>query len=126
MANTVLSLIGPDLAIADIVVNAGPAPIPSANPSADNTQATLRRSYAVQFDTATSSIVIDTGLPPQSAPGSYALSLVPNAAGAGALVYTRSVLASYSPTDGKLTLTAGAGANADLFVTVDLAHTLSR
>jgi len=127
MANSVFSLIGPDLALADITVNAGPAATVAPNTSAANSPTTLRRSYAVEIDAATSSMVIETGLPSQAGGGSYALSLVPDGAGGGgAEVYTRSILASYSPSDGKLTIDAGNGANANLFITVDLAHTSTR
>lgn len=129
MANVVFSLIGPDLAPADIVVTGGPAATVAPNTSASNTQTTLRRSYAVALDAATSKIVIETGLPAQDAGGSYALSLVPDGAvvADGAEVYARGLVAKYSPNDGKLTIEeSAASAAAAFFVSVDLAHSVTR
>lgn len=129
MANIVFSLIGSDLAPADIIVTGGPAATVAPNTSTSNTQATLRRCYAVELDAATSKIVIETGLPAQDAGGSYALSLVPDGAvlAAGAEVYARGLVATYSPADGKLTVEENAAsATAKFFVSVDLAHTVTR
>lgn len=129
MANVVFSLIGPDLDPADIAVTGGPAATVAPNTSTSNTQTTLRRSYAVALDATTSKIVIETGLPAQDAGGSYALSLVPDGAvvAAGAEVYARGLVVTYSPSDGKLSIEENAAsADAAFFITVDLAHSVTR
>lgn len=127
MANVIVSLIGSDLDPADIVNIAGPAATVTPNPSANNTQATLRRCYDVTMDALTTQLAIATGLPLQTGLGSYTVSLTPTTpALEGLEVYVRQILATYLPTTGELTIEGAAGAQAAFFVAVDLAHTVTR
>ena len=127
MANVVTSLIGSDLDPADIVNTAGPAATVTPNPSANNTQATLRRCYGVSMDALTTGLAIDTGLPLQAGLGSFSISLTPSTPLVEGLeVYVRQIVANYAPTTGVLTIAGAAGNFASFFVTIDLAHTVTR
>jgi hypothetical protein len=128
MANVIVSLIGSDLSAVTDITPAAPASSVIANPSANNTQATLRRCYGVVQDVATSSLVINTGLPLQAGLGSYTVSLTPSTPAAeGAEVYARGLVANYVPTTGLLEIKeSAAGGIASYIVAVDLAHTVTR
>jgi hypothetical protein len=128
MANVIVSLIGSDLDAATDITPAAPSSSVIANPSANNTQATLRRCYGVVQDVATATLVIDTGLPLQAGLGSYTVSLTPSTPAAeGAEVYARGLVANYVPTTGALTIAqSAAGGIASYIVAVDLAHTVTR
>ena len=128
MPNTVFSLIGPDLVAGDVTLTGGPAlSAIVSNPSASNTQATLRRCYTVEVDGLTTLFVIQTGLPAQDAPGSYAVTLTP-AGPLGVEAYNRTLTAAYNAATGEVAIFAApsAGDHAQAYLTLDLAHTVTR
>lgn len=124
MANVVQSLIGP--VATNLSEVGGPVGTALPNATSNNTQATLRRSYRVQLDAATTSLLFDTNLPTQAAPGSYAIAMTP-VAGQAQMFYTRGVEVTYNATNGVVALMALADVNDTEFVlSIDLAHSVTR
>lgn len=130
MANTILSLIGPDLDPNNVTVDGVPGVATvTPNTSSANTQTTLRRCYAVVVDAAALVVKIATGLPSQDLPGSFALTLTPIAGASGKSAYERFASAGYLSDTGELSLELESplgATDAGVIVSVDLAHTATR
>jgi hypothetical protein len=133
MATRILSLIGPDVDPANITVDAGPAATVLPNLSTSNGPSYLRRVYLASIDGDATEVSFPTGLPAQDFDvlagkfGSFSSSTTPSGPDT-ANALSRAAWTEYNPGTGVLTLHAAAspGDDADLLITIDLAHTLTR
>lgn len=128
MASSILSLVGPDLDPADVKENGVPSLVPVIpNTSSANTQATLRRSYALQTVNGVTNVKIATGLPAQDLPGSWVLTMTPTSGASGKVAIQRFATAGYNSAASELTVELDAGvATAGVILSIDLAHTATR